>query len=328
MIKFFDVVNEIYLDLDANDISSYFDGGIKIKSKYYRVILNKQENTYYVFDVSNVKKDLKKGLDAENKYVIKCKFDYVINSVCAKFHVPFYDKREMNIGDKCIVGAWTNCTIFDKDARGFYYIKHYAAKWQIEKNPELIDKPNYDVVHWSEVYPVIENPHVIKFNENNVRYYNQDINGLLTKFFHFGVDLNPEYQRGNVWSDEQKELLIDSIYKRINIGSFVFVEKKWFHNNDVTDYMYEILDGKQRYTAILDYIMGKFPYHGKYYHELSPVTRNEFENCQVLIGELQLDKNTSEYNKKKVLEQFIRLNECGTTMDKSIIENARKIMEK
>ena len=134
--------------------------------------------------------------------------------------------------------------------------------------------------------------------------------------------MNPEYQRGNVWTVEQEEKLIDSIFKQINIGAFVFVEKDWACNGDVVDDMYEILDGKQRLTAILHFVEGKIKYNGLCYHEMSRYNQFFFEDTQILMGEL---KFRDEYDKKKVLENFIRLNECGSTVDSSVIEKAKEI---
>ena len=91
--------------------------------------------------------------------------------------------------------------------------------------------------------------------------------------------------------------------------------------------MYEILDGKQRLSAIIDYVSSKFTYRGKYYHELSGATRSEFENQQILVGKLNLRRNGIACDKNKVIEQFIRLNECGTSMDKEIIDKAKKMIK-
>jgi hypothetical protein len=91
--------------------------------------------------------------------------------------------------------------------------------------------------------------------------------------------------------------------------------------------MFEILDGKQRLTAIIDYVSSKFPYQGKYWHELSPYSQSQFENQGILIGEMKLNRKDNEYNRKQVIEQFVRLNEGGTSMDKEILDKAKKMIE-
>ena len=329
MKRFFDVKSEKFLNLDANDVKSHGDGIIKIKSKYYFTCLDMLEDIYYVFDVSKTKSGLSTEIDPENEYFIKFSLNRTIwgDTYGVRKTIPFPENAEMNVGDKCLCGALNNCTILAKDERGYYYIKFFPSDWEVKKHPGIKDKPSYRVAHWSSVNPVVDNPFLIEIKPSNVFYSNQSISGLLSKYFHFGVDMNPEYQRGNVWTEEQKVKLIDSIFNNINIGSFVFVEKKWFTDeHQVASEMFEILDGKQRLTAIIDYVSSKFPYQGKYWHELSPYSRNQFENQGILVGEMKLNRKDKEYNRKQVIEQFIRLNEGGTSMDKAILEKAKKML--
>lgn len=330
MKKFFDVKNEKYLDFEEKDIVKKDKDIIKIKNKYFNVILNDLEKTYYVFDVFNNKKEAEKyEINKLNKYFIKCAFDnvYYHDTYNVRKNNSFPTTYTLNIGDKCLFGNLTNCSIIDKDERGYYYIKYYPSELEIKKNPEIENNFDYSVKHWSQVFPYVENAETIEFEKNEIIYYNMCIDNIISKYFKFGIDLNPEYQRESVWTEEQKVLLIDSIYKSINIGAFVLVEKKWFNNNDVISEMYEILDGKQRLTAIIDYISSKFKYKGKYYHELSSKSRNEFENQPIMIGTLKLDRNDFSYNRKKIINQFIRLNECGTTMKKSVIDKAKELIK-
>lgn len=330
MKRFFDVKSEKFLSLDANDIVSCDNNIIKIKSKYYFVFLDMLEDIYYIFDISKTKGGLSTVIDYENEYFIKFSLNREIwnNTYGVRKIIPFPKNVEMNVGDKCICGALNNCIIVAKDERGYYYIKYFPSDWQVKKNPEIKDKPSYRAVHWHSVNPVVDNPFLIEIKPSDVFYSNQSISGLLDKYFHFGIDVNPEYQRGNVWTEEQKVKLIDSIFNNINIGSFVFVEKKWFTDeHEITSEMFEILDGKQRLTAIIDYVSSKFPYKGKYWHELSPYSQSQFENQGILVGEMKLNRKDKEYNRKQVIEQFVRLNEGGTSMDKEILYKAKKMIE-
>jgi uncharacterized protein with ParB-like and HNH nuclease domain len=67
--------------------------------------------------------------------------------------------------------------------------------------------------------------------------------------------MNPDYQRDLVWSLEDKVNLIDSIYNDIEIGRFAFIKTDYSKNNfDFDkDFYWEILDGKQRISAIIDF---------------------------------------------------------------------------
>jgi hypothetical protein len=65
------------------------------------------------------------------------------------------------------------------------------------------------------------------------------------------LDLNPPYQRDFVWSNSGSQTLIDSILRGIPLPSIILAK-------GAADQRYQIVDGKQRLTAILRF-MGKHP---------------------------------------------------------------------
>lgn len=66
-----------------------------------------------------------------------------------------------------------------------------------------------------------------------------------------GLELNPSYQRGNVWTDKESAELIDSVLRGIPLPSIILNRR---NNSEVL----EIVDGKQRLTAILRFV-GRHP---------------------------------------------------------------------
>ena len=58
------------------------------------------------------------------------------------------------------------------------------------------------------------------------------------------IDVRPDYQRGSVWSNPQKQLLIDSILRDLDVPKIYLRE--------VVDGKYEeeVVDGQQRLLAI------------------------------------------------------------------------------
>ncbi len=66
---------------------------------------------------------------------------------------------------------------------------------------------------------------------------------------------DPEYQRDyNVWDIDQKSFLIDTIYKNFPMPP-VFLEQKIVKGKT----FYDVIDGKQRLNAIVDFINNKLP---------------------------------------------------------------------
>lgn len=67
------------------------------------------------------------------------------------------------------------------------------------------------------------------------------------------IDLEPEYQRkGNIWSLEKKQLLIDSIINNYDIP------KIYFHELNNNKFEYAVIDGRQRLETIWGFMNGEF----------------------------------------------------------------------
>ncbi|WP_432853871.1 DUF262 domain-containing protein [Amycolatopsis sp. CA-161197] len=122
-------------------------------------------------------------------------------------------------------------------------------------------------------------------------------------------DLQPDFQRGEVWSTNKKQRLIDSIMRRWHVPPIHLVATE--------EGTYDVLDGQQRLTAIRDFVNGKFPIDGTVepydeemaqlsglrYGELPPKVRNQFDNFSIRV--FQLDQ----YEPQEPYELFFRLNQ-------------------
>lgn len=139
-----------------------------------------------------------------------------------------------------------------------------------------------------------------------LNYSQRDIAGLVTMLSSFGVDMNPEYQRELAWEESDKVRLIDSIFNQVDIGKFVF--RKLPFKSDGPGY--EVVDGKQRLNALLEFMADRFAYRGKKWSELSRFDRGYFESYSISYAELH-----ESYTRAQVLELFVRLNTGGKPMD-------------
>lgn len=81
--------------------------------------------------------------------------------------------------------------------------------------------------------------------------------------------LEPNYQRREIWKDDKKTAFIESLYMEIMIPPIYVVE---IPGEDLlTENKYEVVDGKQRLTAILDFVSGKLALTEKsleYYNDI------------------------------------------------------------
>ena len=170
---------------------------------------------------------------------------------------------------------------------------------------------------WYLLRPISENRETLIQNEDcRLSFSNRCISDIMSKAYHFGIDFEPDYQRDFVWTQEDKEKLIDSIFCNIDIGKFCFIKNGY---ND--KYLYTVLDGKQRIRAILDFYENRFAYKGKYFNDLSPLDQNHFEHYMISVAEVNYA------DRKTILKYFLMLNTGGRIMAEEQLEKVRKLYE-
>jgi len=135
------------------------------------------------------------------------------------------------------------------------------------------------------------------------------------------------YQRDFVWSLENKQNLIESIYNNIDIGKIVVRKRsyEWVRKRvqagKVAHYK-DIVDGKQRLSSIIDFCSNKFPDKaGFYWDDLSKQAKRHFEQFScVAYGEL--GEQATDADVKSV---FLGVNFTGVPMSNEQIEFVKSI---
>lgn len=72
--------------------------------------------------------------------------------------------------------------------------------------------------------------------------------------FEFRINVDAEFQRGKVWSQPQQALLIDSILRNFDIPK-IYLRKC----SPGEDFLFDVIDGKQRLTALWRFASDDFP---------------------------------------------------------------------
>ena len=73
------------------------------------------------------------------------------------------------------------------------------------------------------------------------------------------IHMQPHYQRaGQVWTREKKQLLIDSILNDYDLPKIYFHDLEDISDNS-NEYLYAVIDGRQRLEAIWEFMDGVFP---------------------------------------------------------------------
>ena len=123
------------------------------------------------------------------------------------------------------------------------------------------------------------------------------------------IDLQPDFQRGEVWSMQKKQRLIDTILRGWVVPPVLLLK---------TDAAaYQVLDGQQRLAAIRDFVGDKFPVdgtiephsepisslHGTRFSKLPKPLIDNFNNTALRVYEI------SDYSPEEPAEIFFRLNQ-------------------
>lgn len=148
-----------------------------------------------------------------------------------------------------------------------------------------------------------------------------------TVFNEEGIEV--EYQRPFVWTLEEKQILIHSIYNNIEIGKIVlrtrawnWVEKRLKEGLIEHTTFKQIVDGKQRCKTILEFINNEFPdSQGNFWDDLSFNAQRKFFSFRYItygeLGETATDKD--------VLNTFMCINHTGKPMSKEHLDFVKSI---
>jgi len=92
----------------------------------------------------------------------------------------------------------------------------------------------------------------------------------------FGGKLNirPPYQREFVYSDKQREAVIDTVTKSFPLNTMYWA---------VTDDGFEIIDGQQRTVSICQYVDSVFSYKDRYFHNLEADEKEAILNYELTV---------------------------------------------
>ncbi|KXX66640.1 DUF262 domain-containing protein [Flammeovirga sp. SJP92] len=98
------------------------------------------------------------------------------------------------------------------------------------------------------------------------------------------LNLKPHYQRNSIWSKKDKNLLIDSIYFGYPLPSFFLYSKN--------DKEYEVVDGQQRITTMLEFNIGEIT--GSDLKSIKNTNSNTFLDYQINVTIIKDIENSSD----------------------------------
>ncbi len=132
-----------------------------------------------------------------------------------------------------------------------------------------------------------------------------------------GFTMDPEYQRGHVWTMEQRSRYVEHVLQGGETGLEVIVNVRNFHsiNSSKPRGVAEVLDGKQRLTTLLMFMRDEVRAFGRLASEYEGKPRN----CHVVWKVVDL-------NPLEVMRLYVMLNAGGNAHTKEEIDRVRALI--
>ena len=147
-------------------------------------------------------------------------------------------------------------------------------------------------------------------------YFVREINRMVKEE---GLQLNPDFQRGHVWTEEQQIKYIEFLLRGGKTARVIYLNNpNWMRYIDRPYKDFVCVDGLQRYTAIKRFIRNEIKAFEYYY--------NEFEDNLRMKHDMKININDLP-TRKDVLEWYIQFNSGGTIHTEEEIERVKKLLE-
>lgn len=139
-----------------------------------------------------------------------------------------------------------------------------------------------------------------------------------------GLQLNPEFQRGHVWTEEQQIVWLEYHLRGGKSGNMIYLNNPFWHSSrmpkegEYKDYV--CVDGLQRITAAQRFINNEIKVFGSYYSEYE-------DRINITDAAIYLNVNDLK-TEKEVLQWYIDMNAGGTPHSKEEINRVKKMLER
>lgn len=136
---------------------------------------------------------------------------------------------------------------------------------------------------------------------------------------YYNLQLNPDFQRGHVWTEEQQTTYIEYLLKGGKSARTIYFNMPSWRGKQTTDYNdFVCVDGLQRLTAVIKFMNNELKVFGNYY--------NEFEDELPFNIDLLFNVNNLK-TKKEVLQWYIEFNSGGTPHSNEEIERVKNMLK-
>jgi len=149
----------------------------------------------------------------------------------------------------------------------------------------------------------------------------EDLENTLTRYANRGqglggLDMDPDFQRGHVWTREKQIAYVEYIIKGGNSSKDIYFNNPTWQGSYKADTI--LVDGKQRIAAALAFLHNEIPAFGHYYREYEDSLPTHVDFV-FHINELK--------TRKEVLQWYLDLNSGGVVHTDEELNKVRRLIE-
>jgi len=137
-----------------------------------------------------------------------------------------------------------------------------------------------------------------------------------------GLVLNPEFQRGHVWTEKQQILYMEFVFRGGRTGKDLYFNYPSIHHHvpkgSYNDYV--CVDGLQRLTAIQKFFSSELKVFDSYFSEYTDRIRIFMNTIRIHINDLKTEE--------EVLKWYLEMNTGGTPHSESEIARVQAMLDR
>ena len=135
-----------------------------------------------------------------------------------------------------------------------------------------------------------------------------------------GLVLNPDFQRGHVWTEEQQTAYIEYLLMGGLSGRTVYLNAKDIGSPSLKAQDYVCVDGLQRITAIQRFYRDEIPAFGHRYSQFEGKLNSIKLTIRVVLNDLQ--------TREEVLQWYLELNTTGVPHSKEELDRVKALLNR
>ena len=168
---------------------------------------------------------------------------------------------------------------------------------------------------WNEI-PKFKEFGMVNPMEMGFVYYVKFIKNEIEKY---NLQMNPDFQRGHVWTEDQQIAYIEFILRGGKSG------RDFYFNWNIDNNEYICVDGLQRTTALERFVNGEIKVFDQYFSEFDFCKRKADHN-PLPEYKIRVYQNNL-VSRKEILEWYVDMNAGGTPHTNNEIERVKMMIK-